>query len=107
MGLSSLLLQSSLAIAFLLVGFGALVGSFCLSLAPRDGVWFQRSGSLLVLSSILVDIQQAMIKQPLLEESGTTTISGGLDGLEHPITAMTKWLHRISWVGIFIGTGIW
>ena len=100
-----LLLNPSLGIVLFLVGLSTLAGSFYLSLASGDGEWFQRSGSLFVLFSALVEIQQSSIKQPT--EGGEVTINDTPVMIRKLIPSMSKWLHRIAWGGIVIGTLIW
>lgn len=105
MELSSLLSKPSLGIALLLAGLAAVAGSLYLSLASGDGAWFQRSGSLFLLFSALVEIQQSSIKQP--KESGGVTINDTSVMIRNPIPNVSKWLHRFAWSGIVIGTCIW
>jgi len=101
----SILLHPAIAVALLLAGVAVVVGSAFVSLTSGVGEWFQRSGSLFVLFSVLLEIQQTAIKQP--EASGGVTINGKPVAIRQPISAMSKWLHRFTWGGIVTGTIIW
>ena len=100
-----MLLHPFMAVALLLAGVAVAVASACLSLMTGEGEWFQRSGSLFVLFSVLVEIQQSAIKQP--EGSSFVFISDVPAAIRQPISAVSKWLHRFAWGGIVIGTTIW
>ena len=96
---------SFLDIVGLLIGFGGATASFLFSLASGNGEWFQRSGSLLVLFSVLVEIRQALRNQPYPRSSVT---SGGNPVMtQAPISVVSKWLHWIARSGIVLGTAIW
>ena len=91
--------------ALLLAGIGAVLGSAYFIHASGDGEWFQRSGSLLVLFSVVVEIRQTLAQQP---NPSPSVFSGGEPVLrQSPISAASKWLHRSAWAGIVIGTCIW
>lgn len=105
MRLQSMLLHPSTAVTLLLVGVAVVAGSAGVSLSSGNGEWFQRSGSLFVLFSVLVEIQQTAIKQP--EGSSFVSINGAPAAIRQPIAAMSKWLHRFAWGGIVTGTVIW
>ena len=101
----SILFHPATAVALLLAGVAVVIGSGFFSLISGVGEWFQRSGSLFVLFSVLVEIQQTAIKQP--EASSGVTISGAPVAIRQPISALSKWLHRLAWGGIVTGTIIW
>ena len=100
-----MLLHPSLAVALLLAGVAVVAGSAGISLTSGDGEWFQRSGSLFVLFSVLVEIQQTILKQP--RASSDVFINNAPAAINNPISAVSKWLHRFAWGGIVIGTVIW
>ena len=103
--LPAVLLNPALGAVLLLAGLVAVVGSAYLSHVSGNGEWFQRSGSVFVLFSVLVEIQQSSIKQP--KEAGWATIDGRPTLVGEPISAVSKWLHRFAWAGIVVGTVIW
>ena len=82
----------------------ALVASLWLSVTLREGEWFQRSGAIVVLISVLLEIRQSIAKQP---QATTVTINDNSVMTEQHIPTVRKWLHRIAWGGIVIGTLIW
>ncbi|MDE2915045.1 MAG: hypothetical protein OXL68_19260 [Paracoccaceae bacterium] len=88
----------------MLIGFAALAGSAHVSLTTGEGEWFQRSGSLLVLFSAIVEIQQTAKKQP--KEAGVT-INGSPITVRDPVPTMSKLLHALAWGGIVTGTAVW
>ena len=55
--LPSVLLNPALSAALLLAGLAAVVGSAYASYASGNGEWFQRSGSVFVLVSVIVEIR--------------------------------------------------
>ena len=105
MELPSLLLKLSSGVALVAGGFATVAGSLVYSLASGDGEWFQRSGSLLVLFSVLVEIRQTAIEQP--KKAKSVSIEGAAAATRGPISVANKQLHRIAWGGIVIGTVIW
>ena len=98
-----LLSKSSLGIAFLLTGAGWVVASFLYSFVAGNGEWFQRSGSLAVLISVIVEIQQATIKEP---KSTNSVYIGGAPAAV-VFGSGPAWLHWAARIGIVVGTGIW
>ena len=42
----------------------ALIVSLWFSVTLREGEWFQRSGSIVVLISVILEIRQSLAKQP-------------------------------------------
>ena len=97
-------LNPALGAALLLAGLAAVVGSAYLSHMSGNGEWFQRSGSVFVLFSVLVEIQQTVINQP---RETNSTINSTPIMIREPISDVSKWLHWIAWAGIVVGTGIW
>ena len=83
----------------------ALVASLWLSVTLREGEWFQRSGAIVVLISVLLEIRQSIAKQP--QANSKFSAGGNLVMTEQHIPTVRKWLHRIAWGGIVIGTLIW
>lgn len=50
--------------ALLVACFGCVAISFLYSLISKEGEWFQRSGSLLVLFSVALEIRQTQARRP-------------------------------------------
>ena len=98
------LLNPVLGAALLLAGLAAVAGSAYASHASGNGEWFQRSGSVFVLFSVLVEIQQTVTNQP---RETNSTINNTPFMIREPVSEVSKWLHRIAWAGIVTGTGIW
>ena len=55
-------------------GLATVAGSLVYSLASAEGEWFQRSGSLLVLFAVVLEIRQTAIEQP--KKSKSVSIEG-------------------------------
>lgn len=101
----ALLLNPALGAALLLVGLAVVLVSAYASHASGNGEWFQRSGSVFVLISVVVEIQQTLAQQPTPSPSH---FSHGARVMTQPsISAVSKWLRWIARAGIVIGTGIW
>ena len=83
----------------------ALVVSLWFSVTLGEGEWFQRSGAIVVLISVILEIRQSMAKQP--QTTSTVFIEGKPVMTEPHIPTERKLLHRIAWGGIVIGTIIW
>ena len=83
----------------------ALVASLWLSVTLREGEWFQRSGAIVVLISVLLEIRQSIAKQP--QANPKISAGGNPVMTAQHIPTVRKWLHRIAWGGIVIGTSIW
>ena len=90
-----------------LIAFGslALVVSLWFSATLREGEWFQRSGAIVVLISVILEIRQSMAKQP--QPTSNVFAEGNPVMTEQHIPTVRKLLHRIAWSGIVIGTLIW
>ena len=86
-------------------GLATVAGSLVYSLASGEGEWFQRSGSLLVLFSVLLEVRQTAIEQP--KKSKSVSIEGTAAATRGPISVGNKRLHWTAWGGIVIGTVIW
>ena len=86
-------------------GIVALMFSLFVSDLTKNGEWFQRSGSLLVLFCAIVEIIQNVIKEP--QVSSSVYIEGRPALKAYPISSFRKFLHSFSWVGIVLGTIVW
>ena len=82
----------------------ALAVSLGFNITLREGEWFQRSGAIVVLISVILEIRQSMAKQP---QATASTINGNPVMTEPDIPTVRKLFHWIAWVGIVIGTLIW
>ena len=105
MELPWLLLRPSSGVALVAAGLATVAGSLVYSLASAEGEWFQRSGSLLVLFAVVLEIRQTAIEQP--KKSKSVSIEGTAAATRGSISVANKRLHRIAWGGIVIGTVIW
>ncbi len=87
----------------------AIVSSFSVSLgcsvAENSGEWLQRSGSLIVLFSVVLEILQTLAKEPIPAEG--VFINNVPATTSPPVSKTSKWFHIIAWFGIAIGTLIW
>ena len=83
----------------------AVLSSALVSHCLNDGTWFQRSGSLWVLFSVILEILQTKINQP--RPSSGVTINGAPALTEPPTTILDRLFHGISWIGIVLGTLVW
>ena len=99
--------KSNLYIDYLLILaiVSSLLVSLGISVAQNSGEWFQRSGSLIVLFSVVLEIRQTLAKQPIPSEK---VFVGGLPAATSPpVSKSRKWFHRVAWFGIVVGTLIW
>ena len=83
----------------------ALVISAIASHYLRDGEWFQRSGSLCVLFSVLLEIYQSFLKKP--QPSRSVFVEGRPTMVDPKVSAVDVWFHRFAWFGIVFGTVVW
>ena len=87
----------------------AIVCSFSVSLyfsvAENSGEWLQRSGSLIVLFSVVLEILQTLAKQPI--PSDWVFINNVPAATSPPVSKTSKWFHKFARFGIVIGTLIW
>ena len=87
----------------------AIVFSFLVSLemsfTQNSGEWLQRSGSLIVLFSVVLEILQTLAKQPI--PSNRVFSESVPVATSPPVSKTSKWFHIIAWFGIVIGTFIW
>ena len=83
----------------------ALIVSLWFSVTLREGEWFQRSGAIVVLISVILEIRQSLAKQP--QANSWVTINKSPVVTEKHIPTERKLFHWIAWVGIVIGTLIW
>ena len=82
-----------------------MAGSAYYSVITGESEWFQRSGSLAVLCSVIVEIQQTEKKQ--LKEETHVFISNKPVMMDIPVSIWIKILHWLAWFGIVIGTVVW
>ena len=94
-----------LSFGLLLAGWGSAFISLWISLDSQDGEWFQRSGSLLVFFSVLLEIRQVLVKEPL--QSTRTSVEGKPILVHRTVGRADRWFHWLAWSGIVLGTGVW
>ena len=67
--------------------------------------WFQRSGSILVMLFVILELRQISVKKP---KASTGVFTDGRPSLTDPeVPIHNHILHWISWIGIVLGTTIW
>ena len=98
---TSLILSFALVIGCIMTVFASIVVSYCLN----DGEWFQRSGSLCVLFSVILEIHQTLKKEP--QPSRSVSVEGGPTMIGRPPSPLDVWFHRFAWFGIVAGTVVW
>ena len=76
-----------------------------MSLALEDGKWVQRSGSLVVLFSAILEIRQTLIKKP--QEASSVKIEGRPALAARQISKIDTFFHGFAWTGIAVGTIVW
>ena len=96
----SFFMKSWLGATIFLAGVVAMAGSAIYSLAIGEGEWFQRSGSLMVLSSGFVEIKQQ-------KEETHVRINGRPVYVEVPVSTSTRTLYILPRIGLVIGTVVW
>lgn len=82
-----------------------MVASAVQSWILADGQWFQRSGSLVVLVSVVLEIRQSILQEPV--PSGSIYVEGKPLRIPPESRSIDKAFHRIAWFGIVIGTFVW
>ena len=82
----------------------ALIVSLWFSFTLREGEWLQRSGAIVVLISVILEVRQSLAKQP---QPTKTLINSSPVMTEPHIPTIRKLFHWIAWSGIVIGTLIW
>ena len=99
--------KMGICIDLALIAFGslALVVSLWFSVTLREVEWFQRSGAIVVLISIILEIRQSLAKQ--LQANSKMFIGGNSVMIEQHIPTVRNVFHWIAWGGIVIGTLIW
>ena len=99
--------KMSICIDLALIAFESfsLVTSLWFSVALREGEWFQRSGAVVVLISVILEIRQSLAKQP--KANSKMFIGGTPVMIEQHIPTVRNLFHWIAWGGIVIGTLIW
>lgn len=101
----SFLMKSWLGAIVFLAGVVAMAWSARYSLTTGEGEWFQRSGSLAVLCSAILEIQQSAKKR---QKEGThVKINDREVFVDIPVSTITKILHVFAWIGILAGTAVW
>ena len=95
------MLSIALVIAFSITLFSSALVSYLLN----DGEWFQRFGSLCVLFSALLEIQQTLKKEP--RSSRSVSVEGRPLMKSPSISLLDVWFHRAAWIGIVVGTVVW
>ena len=83
----------------------ALIVSLWSSVTLREGDWFQRSGAIVVLISVLLEIRQSIAKQP--QANSKLSAGGNPVMTKQHIPTVRNLFHWIAWSGIVIGTLIW
>ena len=92
-------------IILVVLGLSSILVSAIASFISGDGHWFQRSGSLLVLFSVVLEFRQSQIAKP--SASRDVSVGGQPAAISHNFPAVRKWLHYFAIVTIGIGTLIW
>ena len=95
----------TISILLALVSAIPLVCSVIFSLISGDGEWFQRSGSLCVLFSVILEIHETRLRRP--RPSNTVFAEGAPQLLHHSVPRVHEWFHRAAWTGVVAGTLIW
>ena len=83
----------------------ALVVSLWFSVTLREGEWFQRSGAIVVLISVILEIRQSIAKQP--QANSRHYIDKTPVMIKQHFPNVRSLFHWIAWSGIVIGTLIW
>ena len=83
----------------------ALAVSLGFSITLREGEWFQRSGAIVVLISVILEIRQSMAKQPQADYKFIFVGNPVMTKQHFP--TVRNLFHWIAWGGIVIGTLIW
>ena len=83
----------------------ALVVSLWFSVTLREGDWFQRSGAIVVLISVILEIRQSLAKQP--RANFRHYIDNSPVMIKQYFPTVRNLFHWIAWGGIVIGTLIW
>ena len=83
----------------------ALLVSALASHYLRDGEWLQRSGSLCVLFSVMLEIYQSFLKKP--QPNRSVSAEGKPTLVDPEVSAVDVWFHRFAWFGIVFGTVVW
>ena len=76
----------------------ALVVSLWLSVTLREGEWFQRSGAIVVLISVILEIRQSKVKQP--QANSKISVGGNPVMTEQHFPTVRNLFHWIAWGGI-------
>ena len=87
---------------FIVVSF---LFSLKVSLESEDGECVQRSGSLVVLFSAILEILQTSRKKP--QEASSVIMEGRPALVAKQISKLDTFFHRFAWTGIVVGTFVW
>ena len=91
--------------ALVLSSSSALLFSAIVSYSLKDGEWFQRSGSLCVLFSVILELHHTYLRQ--LQPSNSVSVQGRPAVFDPPVSRLDVWFHRFAWFGIVFGTIVW
>ena len=98
---TSLVVSIALILICSVVILVSAVASYCLG----DGQWFQRSGSLCVLCSVILEIHQSLLREP---QPSSTVSTEGRPAMKSPeVSTLDGWFRRFAWLGIIMGTVVW
>ena len=92
-------------ITWVVLGLTSVFVSFVASFVSGDGHWFQRSGSLLVLFSVVLEFRQTQMARP--SASKDVFVNGQPTAISRNTPAFRKCLHYYALLAIVIGTVIW
>lgn len=105
--IKKLVRKHSFAIGLVLLALGlvAVATSFVVSYLTGDGGWFQRSGSVIVLLSVFLEICYSILKEPI---PSNTVFIEKKPAVTHPkLKSVDSIFHGLAWLGILGGTLIW
>lgn len=73
----------------------------------ESGMWFSRSGSIMVLLAAIAEFQINTAKEASIETSSTVTIGGGNALIKRELSPRYRTLSVIAHFEVIIGTVIW
>lgn len=91
--------------ALVFLGLIAILISAYVSYILSEGAWFQRSGALLVLFSVILEFRQAQAAQ--VESAKSVSAQGRPLGLKKPLPTARKLMHWYAIGAIVLGTIVW
>ena len=92
-------------VTWVVLGLTSVFVSLVASFISGDGHWFQRSGSLLVLFSVVLEFRQSQMTKPSV--SSDVSINNRPVATSRNTPAFRKWLHYYALLAIVIGTLVW